>query len=76
MEDEDRKHSFFIKLKEGWTTNVPKTLKSKNNITIVYKGSSITLDEIMYLNEKEKKKQSPKQRAPPIKIKSNFLRKM
>ena len=27
MEDEDRKHSFFIKLKEGWTTNVPKTLK-------------------------------------------------
>ena len=29
---------------------------SKNNITVVYKGSSITLDEIMYLNEKRENK--------------------
>ena len=53
MEDEDREHSFFIKLKEGWTTNILKPL-SKNNVTIVYKGLSITLDEIMYLNKKKK----------------------
>ena len=55
MEDEDKKHSFFIKFKEGWTTNVPKTLK--NNVTIVYKGSSITLDEIMCLNNKKIEKE-------------------
>ena len=59
MEDEDREHSFFIKLKEGWTTNVPKPL-SKNNVTIVYKGSSITLDKIMYLNKKKKIETKPK----------------
>ena len=76
MEDEDREHSFFIKLKEGWTTNVPKPL-SKNNVTIVYKGSSITLDKIMYLNKKKKEqKQSLTQQAPPIKGKINVLKRM
>ena len=46
-----------------------------DGVIIVYKGSSITLDEIMYLNKKKKReqKQSPKQWALPIKVKLMFL---
>ena len=67
---------FSLKSKKGEQPTLQKLL-SKNNVTIVYKGSSITLDEIMYLNKKKKEqKQTPKQQAPPITSKINVLKRM
>ena len=49
-----------------------------DGVTIVYKGSSITLDEIMYLNKKKEERTETKTKTTGTsnKGKTNVLRKM